>query len=61
MRLFIPHPFKNHDKFFRIRFNYPMYIIPWYSRIVDDTLPDDEVIDNYIGWLCVAVHWYSSK
>ena len=62
LRLIIPHPFKNHDHIFRVRFDNPFYFIPWYSRVMNDSLsPDDIVIDNYAGWGCIAVHWYSTK
>ena len=59
MKIKIPHPFHNHDKYFHVKLN-KFYLKPWRSQIVDETFNEITVYDNYAGWLWFAVNWYSS-
>lgn len=60
MRIYIPHPFKNHDNYFNVNVSSIFMFIPWYRKVPDEDW-DDELYDNYFGWLWFTVRWYSTK
>tara|TARA_X000001382_G_C3030284_1_gene134534 strand:- start:158 stop:352 length:195 start_codon:yes stop_codon:yes gene_type:complete len=64
MKIYIPHPFKEHDNFFHLNIGSICMFVPWKRKHLDadiKILYDDEVYDNYAGWLWFTVNWYSTK
>jgi hypothetical protein len=64
MRIYIPHPFKNHDRYFNVNASYKFMFKPWYCKFKDQDMKlmhNVDVYDNYAGWLRFTFSWYSSK
>ena len=64
MKIYIPHPFKNHDSYFNVYASPVFRFKPWFSKHLDEdilTTYDHEVYNNYAGWLWFTFSWYSSK
>tara|TARA_A100000171_G_C2094284_1_gene126175 strand:- start:368 stop:562 length:195 start_codon:yes stop_codon:yes gene_type:complete len=64
MKIYIPHPFKNHDNYFHFNIGSICMFIPWKRKHLDADiliLYDDKVYSNYAGWLWFTVNWYSTN
>lgn len=64
MRIYIPHPFKNHDNWFNVNTSPTFVFKPWFSKYLDEDIRTnygDEVYNNYAGWLWLQMSWYSVK
>lgn len=61
MRIYIPHPFKNHDNYFNVMvFSCIFYSKPWYNKMPDEDW-QEEIDLNCFGWLWFVITWYSIK